>query len=281
MKKIIFIPTWRCQLNCSYCDYGYIDLAKTNGYTLQAFDKQVEIGRELYWVEWLEYLDRFEGSGYLLEMTGGEPTCYKDLPKLLRHIGHNSKWAITSNTLNSDIIKEMPLHNCLAWTASYHFHSDKEFERNLFNIKRRGIMPRVTIVFTPWNYEEAFKKIKHFAQNFGVNIHPMLKQGFSWEKSGYMRVWREAEQLARDIDSVQFINSISDEWKPERYDVCSAGRDYFCVMPDGQVRRCYSHLLAEKVEGHIKDFKPATEARPCGVDCMFPCDRDEARKGLR
>ena len=145
----------------------------------------------------------------------------------------------------------------------------------------RGITPRVTIVVTPENYENAFNKIKYFARDYGVNIHPVLKQDFSWEESGLMHIWREAEAIAAGTPNVTFIKTISNAWIAERYDRCQAGIDYFCLMPDGNVLRCYSHLLSGKSEGDIRDYTPPKAAQECHVDCMFPCDREIARKGIQ
>ena len=94
-------------MRCGYCDYSIDKEGK-----LYAFDKIKTIGRELEWFEWVQYLDRFEPL--LLEMTGGEPTMYKDLNKLLMHISGFSRWAITSNTLNREAIKKLPAYNCHA-----------------------------------------------------------------------------------------------------------------------------------------------------------------------
>ena len=269
VKKIIFVPTWRCQLKCSYCDYRIDKDGK-----LHAFDKIKNIGRELEWFEWVQYLDRFEPL--LLEMTGGEPTMYKDLNKLLLHLSGFSRWAITSNTLNRDAIKKLPAYNCHAWTASYHYHSDDDFMTNLFILRGKGIMPRVTIVITPENYNVAKEKIKMFqVEGYGVNIHPVLKQDFDWAE--HRDVWDGIKGLA-DGAQTMIVGDISDKWMPERHEMCSAGGDYFCLMPDGQVLRCYSQILTDDHGVFIKDFEPVYEARPCSMDCMFPCDRQIANK---
>ncbi len=274
MYKIIFIPTWQCNLRCSYCDYE-IKEKTAAGYIYRAFDKFHEVKRELNWWEWLKHLERFEP--FLLEMTGGEPLCYKDLDKLLLHLRLDCRWAITSNTLNREMIKRIPAYNCLAWTASYHYHSDKEFLDNLYILRHKKIVPRVTVVATPKNFDTAVGKIKMISsEGYGVNIHPVLKMGFSWEKE--MEKWDSLLNMA-DGRRIVFIKDISYKWTPQRYDYCLAGKNYFCLMPDGKVLRCYSQILTDKNLGYIWDFEPFNLMRPCDMGCMFPCDRQVVKGG--
>lgn len=268
-RKIIFIPTWRCQLRCKYCDYRIDKEGR-----LHAFDKVKTLGAELNWWEWVRYFERFEPC--LLEMTGGEPTIYPDLDKLLSHISAQSRWAVTSNTLNTDMIKRLPTHNCLAWTASYHYHSDDTFLTNLFILRGKRVMPRITIVITPENYETGLQKIALFKnEGYGINVHPVLKQGFDWE--AHRDVWDAMHKVA-DGAQINVIGEISDSWEAERHEICEAGGDYFMVMSDGQVLRCYSQLLTDDAGTHISEFKPVMQPMPCSMDCMFPCDRQIAKR---
>jgi len=274
MYKIIFIPTWRCNLRCSYCDYE-IKEKTAEGYIYRAFNRFHRVERELEWWEWIEHLERFEP--FLLEMTGGEPLCYKDLDKLLLHLRLDCRWAITSNTLNREMIKKLPAYNCLAWTASYHYQKDKEFLDNLYILRHKRIIPRVTIVVTPENFNTAVEKIKMIdSEGYGVNIHPVLKMGFSWEKD--MDKWNELLGMA-DGKRIIFVRDISYRWTPQRYDYCHAGSNYFCLMPDGKVLRCYSQILTDKNLGYIWDFKPFKLMTPCDMECMFPCDRQVTKGG--
>jgi len=268
MLKIIFIPTWRCNLKCAYCDYEVKKIQGT-GYLFRAFDRIHSVDRELNWYEWLAYLERFEP--YLLEMTGGEPLMYKNLDKLTRHLPHHSRWAITSNTLNRELIKKLPEHNCLSWTASYQFCEDDRFISNLFLLKIKGLKPRVTVVITPQNHQFAFKKIKWLTDlGYCVNIHPVLKKDFSWQEQ--MDIWDKAKAFA-DGDRIRFIDDISYRWVEHRYDFCEAGKNYFMLLPDGRVLRCYSQILTEKDLGYIWNFAPHSIMMPCNMGCVFPCDR--------
>jgi MoaA/NifB/PqqE/SkfB family radical SAM enzyme len=269
MRKIIFVPTWRCNLKCEYCDYSVNNLDK--GYIVKAFDNSFFVNNELKWSDWVKYLSRFEP--FLLEMTGGEPTLYPELDLLLNHIGRSCKWAITSNSLNHEMIHKLPYDNCISWTASYHYHSNTEFIGNLAHVRNQGVNVRVTLVFTPDNYKQCIEAIHTFVPYFGINLHPMLKQGFSWEN--HRDIWNTMQGYSGG--RVIFVGNISDKWQPDRYEKCDAGDKYFALMPDGMVRRCYSHIMTDKNEGHIREYVPNGEKRECNIECCFPCDKDIAK----
>lgn len=211
-------------------------------------------------------------------MTGGEPTLYNGLSELLGNLPIDSKWAITSNTLLTDTIKRLPTYNCKDWTASYHFHSDKIFLDNINLLRNHGVPVRITIVLTPKNIDIVKQKVKDFVfEGIGINIHPLLKQDFSW--LNHKEVWQEACKMGKKNVYVNFIDDISAEWKPEKHDICQAGTDkYFVLMPDGSVLRCYSEILQYHPSAHIKNFEPLSEPGACNIDCMFPCDKQQARK---
>ncbi|MBW2081683.1 MAG: radical SAM protein [Deltaproteobacteria bacterium] len=258
------MPTWRCNLRCSYCDYRTVK--KEGGYELKAFDQVWHFGEEISWPAWLVYLNRFRP--YHLELTGGEPTMYKHLPDLLAHVPCDSSWAITSNTLND--VRLFEPGNCKFWTASYHYHSREKFLANIDWLKRRGFPLRVTLVMTPENAEHMFGVMRDFRkQEVMVNVHPVLKQGFSW---------KEHEELIAKMRTlhdgvwVNFVEDVPKEWKPRRYSNCNAGGKYFALMPDGTVLRCYSALLWHGSLGHVSDFEPSSLFRPCGKQCVFHCD---------
>lgn len=272
MRKIIFVPTWKCNLKCSYCDYSTLE-SECSNYIVNAFANSFEVDRELTWLEWLEKLERF--NPYLLEMTGGEPTLYKDLHKLLNHLPNSSRWAITSNSLNSKMIRKLNFQNCLAWTASYHFKNKEQFIDNLKYIRTQGVNVRVTLVFTPDNDEECMAAAFEMSQYFGINLHPLLKQDFDW--NDHLDVWDRFKKFANGRN-ILFIENIPPKWEPQRFKQCSAGYDYFALMPDGKVLRCYSEITRHQENVvYIDDYNPEKENKECMKCCCFPCDKDIAR----
>ena len=267
---IIFVPTWMCNLRCSYCDYRTKKI--DTGYELKAFSETWHFGPEISWPGWLVYLNRFRP--YHLELTGGEPTIYPHLEDLLAHIPCDSTWAITSNTLNN--VRLFEPKNCISWTASYHYHDRGKFLDNIQWLKQRGFPLRCTLVMTPENHDHMMSVIHDFRKaDVQVNVHPVLKPGFSWDK--YPELITEMRAL-HDGVWVNFIDAIPKQWDGDYYEKCDAGGKYFSVMPDGSVIRCYSAILWHGVMGHISDFEPNSQMRPCNKPCRFPCDERANKK---
>jgi len=271
---IIFVPTWRCNLSCSYCDYRTQEIkgdGDVSGYRMQCFGEEWEFGKEISWPAWLVYLNRFRP--YHLELTGGEPTMYGQLADLLAHIPCDSSWAITSNTLND--VRLFEPQNCKFWTASYHYKKREQFLKNMDWLKRRGFACRVTMVMTPENADHMFSVMRDFRKlDIMVNVHPVLKQGFSWAE--HKELLAQARAL-HDGVWVNLVEEVPKEYKPRKYAGCNAGGKYFALMPDGTVLRCYSALLWRGREGHIGSYEPSARIRPCNQKCLFHCD-DRAEK---
>jgi len=189
----------------------------------------------------------------------------------MAHLPVWSTWGITSNTLGN--VEGFKAVNNDGWTASYHYHSDKKFFENLRILDKGGFNVRVTLVLTPENTDKVSMAIEKINKlRAGVNIHPILKQGFDWGK--HSQIWDEFKAMD-DGKRILFISDIPTvfadlEWP--RPQACHAGMDYFILFPDGIVYRCYTMILRGKPLGHIKEVVPYKEPQPCKIRCQFPCD---------
>lgn len=275
--NFVFVPTWRCNLRCEYCDYRAG--RSGDGFKLRAFGREFDVGSEILWPAWLYMLNRFRP--YHLDMTGGEPLCYEGLADFMAHLPHRCTWAITSNTLApKEIIERFSPWNCVAWTASYHYVKDGEFFRNLTILKNKGFPLRVTMVLTPQNHGKVARGIKILKEQLKipVNIHPLYKQGFDWKD--YQKIY-DRFQAMHDGEAVRFITAIPTRFIRERRNrpiKCWAGTNYFALWPDGTLFRCYTEMIFGEPIGHIKDYVPPVGGRACEVQCSFHCDKERALK---
>jgi len=275
VNRIIFIPTFRCQNRCRYCDYKWETIEQDKSYKLNAFGNEWTIDSELHWAYWLATLAPFRP--YHLSLTGGEPTLYTGLVDLIEHLPRSCSWDITSNTMVEYAIDKITPANILTWTASYHYHHMDKFLANIKVLRQRGFPITVTLVLMPDNIEQVKEAITEFNKHFlRVNIHPVLKQGFNWNE--HKDVLNQMDDIIKTIDSERLIKLIRDirhEWQPDgAVESCPAGKEYFLVFPDGMVYRCYSHALARKCEpmAHISELKLNEKDEPCDGGCIFPCD---------
>ena len=129
----------------------------------------------------------------------------------------------------------------------------------------------ITFVITPENHERMFEKMAYYKyKGYGINVHPLLKQGFDW--ADHEKLWEDIYRLPYNI-----IN-IDKKWERKSFPTCIAGVDYFMMFPDGDYYRCYSaHINGDKPLGNIRDKFDLLEGRSeCGRECSFPCDREIA-----
>src|ERR1700685_59313 len=105
---------------CPYCSM-YSNRAIDGYYTFNGVTKPIK--RELTAEEWVQGAYRVINTvkdTLLFDMTGGEPTLYKDLPEVLKRLNYLCSWAVTSNSLLTRQIEKLfaddiPLP--LTWTA--------------------------------------------------------------------------------------------------------------------------------------------------------------------
>lgn len=264
-NRIVFVPTWRCQNRCFYCDYD--QKGKPDRVSLKCFGREYDIGSELTWGEWLVMLNRFRP--YHLEMTGGEPTLWKGFYDLVAHIPSGSTWGITSNTEFCDPDR-IPVDRNKGWTASYHFRQLKPFMRKVTALRNMGFHVNITMVAHPKTMKNIEKSINEFV-GFPVNIHPFLGKGFNW--ADHPEDWKRVKEFMSLCTNETTDIPIPPSWEISRYAECNAGIEYFMLWPDGRVAPCYSSILRGEFIGQFVDWKGQQERRPCGKECIFPCDK--------
>jgi len=277
MIRIIFIPTWKCNFHCPYCDYKTKKLDK--GYELDAFQgmhKEI-VKKEPNAFEWLDVFSRFEP--YHLELTGGEPTYYYDINRLLSHIPIGSFWSVTTNLSNIEPFLKANPKQCVGMTASYHPYAKEPysnlgwFRDQLMQLRTKGYNPiQVTIVGYPYNIEKWQEYINFFERDFNVNLMLYFKRGWDWTK--HPKLLEKALKFKKYFHGNKKLS-----FTPSYFKKCSAGFTSILVNPNGNVYRCYSAFIQGKYYmGNIFDenFHIYNGEKPCKIGCYFPCDLELA-----
>jgi len=259
---MIWVPTWRCNRRCTYCNYNYKE-----GKCI-AFDREIPAA-ELPPDKWIEFF-RAHPEIRHLELTGGEPTLYQCLPDVLAALPDGMTWAITTNLLPKAVTK-LPLDKCTCITASYHYTEDDTFFRHAKALKKKGKTPRVTIVITPENIDTAPDTIAMIrSKGLHVNLHPLLTPGWRWDNASWSRI-----RSWDDKPTVFLVDEITQGWEEgPRFDTCHLGTvDYAALGPGGEIYTCYGYLVQNMPMGHIScTFEMSPRVRPCFLQCEFPCD---------
>jgi len=257
MNFILLYPTLRCNLKCSYCIHE-VDKDKIGK---RWGSKDSELNADAF----CALLDRI-GKPYHLELTGGEPTLYKGLNKVLNKVHDGCTWAITSNTRTD--IENIDLQKCIMWTASYHGESEK-FDTNL-EFLRGKVNLSITVVAEFHNIEDAIETaIRYKMRGYSVSLQRQIHPDVNWRGSEQWTMLQAARGLG--------INVV-DEGAPANYNfqsgfMCRGGSSYFTVMPSGNVYRCFTDAMDGKAIGTVEAFVPWFGSRGCQREC-YECAQD-------
>jgi len=270
-----FCPTFRCNLNCSYCPRDVKLAPDGKSYKVTFEDrKSFTIEEELPWAYLLHLLNRFRP--YHMEITGGEPMLWSGFSPFLAHLPRDCSWAITTNTLVTDVVKTIDANTPpMVWSSSYHYHSDDIFAENVNYLRTKGIPVKINMVLTPTNGEKIIEKLKFFQQlKLPAAIIPMIREGFTWKE--HTAIYNRFKNIGRELKSpyVAFVPTPINNCGAPPTKACCGGRNYFHLFPDGRLFRCLSDCWKDGVEpcGHLETFQPPKEEQPCEAGCTLACD---------
>lgn len=268
--------TFRCNYKCSFCPYcGADDYSKT-------FPKSVErTGKE-----WIEALNKMPATSFYI--AGGEPFLYADLPYIINNLPskHSILGIVSNGSLPLDVY--FKVNKKLNLNISYHseFVKDKdEFVKKVVALKER-FKVCVNIVATPDNFDFIKNKLKIFDENnIPYHVDPLVVDSKPYEYSPeYLEVLKKYIKKDRtfDVDDEKLYNSLKK---------CSAGRNYYNLMPNGDATicsRCKDFLYSPSIE-HIDnevfklgnifngDFHLNKKDFMCEYDCVDHCDWDYSK----
>ncbi|MEA2090090.1 MAG: radical SAM protein [Thermoproteota archaeon] len=265
---ITALLTFRCNLNCPYCDVSG-GRAPKDGFYIKNWGETD--GR--YWVEMLEKM-----SPAIFHMTGGEPFLYKDFYYVLRNFPKKHLFFIASNLTMpiQKFLESAPLGQLLSFSASFHpsapNFSLREFVSKLDKLHDAGVNTYVNYVAYPEQLKYV-PKLKEILENHNTvfNVDPFVSETYEYtleEKKAVSQYVTRKRELGYNWE---------DEGVPK---YCSAGQNYFLMLPNGDVYRCHSGFFHHKRErfhlGNFKEgtFKPNTKPEFCGNACISSCDKD-------
>jgi organic radical activating enzyme len=246
-----------CNYKCSYC-WPYANTDKPDYYDLQTYKNTVdEIKRQAI----ANGFDKFHFS-----FSGGEPTAYKDLLKLIEHYeDYKSKYLsihMTSNCSPSkswwkrwlDITHVMDRRSI---TASFHaeFANEKEFGDKLLYLQDNDVFITINQVMVPSLWEEYYERSQRFIERgLHVTLKPQSDPTASFVVDGYTEeqkqiLQNDSEQeykqvrlqddkgIEYEIDQAERLNAYGfNKFKGWQ---CNSGYQS-CIIRGNEVKRSYS-----------------------------------------
>lgn len=282
---IVLWITFRCNYKCSYCpvvtqfDFGKI------------YDKDSERSPE----EWIAALEKLPTAN--IYISGGEPFIYKGLPDFINNqTKHKILGIVTNATVKTDVYDRVNKKIHLNLSFHSEFTTQDKFIAKIQELKAtKKYHLNVNIVATRANIP-TIVKLQELLNDEDVSLHidpfidPDMQFYYSEEEKEILKsLW--TKDRVETLDRLNF-----DEYAPK---ICSAGKNYINLMPNGDVFRCaggfdyyYSPLRKLVLSsgsnapydakyfymGNIFDegFTLDKNNIYCDLPCPAACDRDMA-----
>ena len=257
-----FVPTMRCNFNCSYCFEG--DVSKRPKATM--FDDHTP-------QEWIDAMKKYSDKKIEIYMWGGEPFLldgtYEVLKEWLAMDNILSGSRIDTNLFFADKIATLCPSSKLKLNCSYHmqYHTLEQQYEKIKKLKDLDMVGMMNFVASEYNlnklkndYKMTVKDLIDKFAEIGVFVN--IAGDFSYaNNSNYER----RDEYMKFI--LQFISP--EEWKLLRGDArkckCDAGKHFFTVNYDGRLTSC----IDDKVYGNFFEgtIKPAHFSKTCAKEC--------------
>jgi len=246
-----------CNYKCSYC-WPYANTDKPDYYDLATYKDTID---EIKYQARANGFDRFHFS-----FSGGEPTAYKDLLKLIKHYeDFESPYLSIHMTSNCSPAKSWwkkwldvtHVMDRRSITASFHaeFANEKEFGDKLLYLQDEGVLITINQVMVPEHWKEYYERSKRFIERgLHVTLKPQSDPTASFVVDGYTEQQKEILQneSEQNVPQVRLQDSQGVEYEidqAERFNAfgfnkfkgwnCNAGYQS-CIIRGNEVKRAYS-----------------------------------------
>lgn len=282
-----------CNYKCSYC-WPYARSDKLDFLSLETYTNAVdEIKRQANANGFTEFHWSF---------SGGEPTAYRDLLNLVKHIEADVKSPYQSIHMTTNLspgskwwknwaeITQALQRRSI--TASYHeeFAKEQEFGDKCLQLMYETVYVTVNQVMVPERFYELYERCARLkARGINVTLKPQTNptatavvEGYTDEMIAIMKEDFQQQALGQQVQQIRLTDGINNYYidQAERFNAlgfnkfkgweCVAG--YQSVVISGpNVKR--SHSCHEELLGTIDNFKLFNTALPCVTEsCMSSAD---------
>ena len=272
---VCLLPTAVCNYRCSYCL-----VATKHDYSV-LYPRQSERRA----AEWCTALDRLPSAAIYFH--GGEPFLYAELAELINNlpVKHQVLGMVTNLSLPIDAYGKITRKFHLNASLHREYVNESEFLDKVRVLSGRFHI-HVNIVATPDNLA-IIEALSREAGSKKVTLHvdPYRDPNYQYSEAE-LRLLNRVIQSDRDPSAQLNYSDFSSK-------LCSAGRNYITIAPNGDVFTCsagynyqsplWDEMLCGRERpqfamGNLFDsgFRLNASDMICSVPCTFSCDRDMA-----
>lgn len=269
----MFFPTFRCSYKCSYCPY--CSKFDYNNVYPKSCEKTPE--------EWLGIFEKLPATTFFI--IGGEPFLYSGLSEIINRMPakHSILGLVSNLSMPIDLYKK--INKKIHMNISFHreFTGEDEFIEKVLSLKQYHHVA-VNIVAVPENIG-FIPKLKKIMDENKVELHvdPYVGDDYTYTEEE-LKILPFSDERT---NSARYKLHNSTKMKN-----CSAGRNFYCIMPNGEALACtsgmdyiYSDLQKSKVDGFNTDifklgnvsdenFSLNKHNLNCNLSCFSHCDMD-------
>lgn len=258
-----FVPTMRCNFNCSYCFEG--DSSKRPKETM--FDMHSP-------EEWIKAMEQFSDKKIEIYMWGGEPFLLDGTYTVLKEwmaMDHVlSGCRIDTNVFFADKIAERCPSDKIKLNCSYHmqYHTLQQQFEKMKKLKDLDMVGMMNFVASEYN-------IKKLHEDYNMTVHDLIDKfaeiGVFVNIAGDFAYANNSNYERHDEYMKFILQFISpEEWEYLRGGMhrckCDAGKHFFTVNYDGRLTSCIDNgVYGDFFKGIVK---PAKRSKKCCGNCQ-------------
>jgi len=272
LVSITWIPLWKCNFKCSYCDSP----TKTNALEFQPLEKIIDVFDNFIKIV------KEENNRVEITLSGGEPSIYPNFFDIIKYLTTVCDLVSICTNLSFDSKKFFNMFKNVADKISINptFHPGcmkiEDFIYNLKNIKPFIFNKNnVNLVADQYNIKEVDNIVKEI-NNIGIKVNILTFKYFT------DKIKKNENLEQRKYDNLEVLNSKKEidkikESKEKQglslseYEAgvkssfgkrCLAGYKYIQIFPNGNIKRC---TIDKTYLGNIfdKDFHLYNEPHKC------------------
>ncbi len=256
-----------CNYDCEYC-FGH---QKSEDKSVGRFTPE-------------EIAKGFNNTGKIwwIGISGGEPFFYPKLTQIVIELTKKHFIHIDTNlSCNIDrFIEEIEPDRIVYMNCAFHVAEVEkrgkvdEFIKNVLSLRENGFSTIISLVTYPSILERLDKYIELF-KSYGLTVHPKVFRGIY--KKGLLRHKYPRSYTAKErklieeylVDSVSRLGLYSSPTYKGM--ICSAGKNFIRIYPDGSVRRCLgdSTPLGNIFEGTLRLMEKPQSCKARYCKCLF------------